>query len=235
MGANEWREEHEWPLARTKWQKWYLHSNGAANGLLGDGRLSSNSVQNESVDTFTYNPEFPVQTVGGNNCCSPEVVPWGPYDQRGVEMRPDVLVYSSDPLEQDMTVIGPIKVVLHAATDGVDTDWTAKLVDVSPSGYAMNLCDGITRARYRESFQHPELLTADELYEYEINVGVTGNVFKAGHRVRLEISSSNFPRYDRNLNTGEDNGTSTETRSAQQTIYHSSARPSHVLLPVIPT
>lgn len=234
MGVNEWREEHEWPLPRTDWQKWYLHSGGEANGLLGDGTISVASPQDESTDNFTYNPEYPVQTVGGNNCCSPEVVPWGPYDQRGVEMRPDVLVYSSDPLESDMTVIGPIKLVLHAATDGVDTDWTAKLVDVSPSGYAMNLCDGIVRTRYRDSFKKPEMLTPSEIYEYEFDVGVTGNVFKAGHQIRLEVSSSNFPRYDRNLNTGEDNGTSTEMRSAEQTVHHSAARPSHIVLPIIP-
>jgi putative CocE/NonD family hydrolase len=133
-----------------------------------------------------------------------------------------------------MTVIGPIKLVLHAATDGVDTDWTAKLVDVAPSGYAMNLCDGIVRTRYRDSFKKPEMLTPSEIYEYEFDVGVTGNVFKAGHQIRLEVSSSNFPRYDRNLNTGEDNGTSTEMRSAEQTVHHSAARPSHIVLPIIP-
>jgi hypothetical protein len=149
-------------------------------------------------------------------------------------MRNDVLCYTSAPMAQDMEVTGPIKVVLYAATDGLDTDWTAKLVDVSPSGYAMNLCDGIIRARYRDSFREPELLEPNQAYEYRIDVGVTGNVFKRGHRVRLEISSSNFPRYDRNLNTGQDNGNSTEIRQAHQEIFHSSAQPSHIVLPVIP-
>jgi putative CocE/NonD family hydrolase len=148
-------------------------------------------------------------------------------------MRSDVLCYTSAPMTQDMEVTGPIKVVLFAATDALDTDWTAKLVDVSASGYAMNLCDGIIRARYRDSFRKPALIDPNRVYEYRIDVGVTGNVFKRGHCVRLEISSSNFPRYDRNLNTGLDNGTSTETQQAHQRIYHSREQQSYVVLPVI--
>ncbi len=235
MGRNEWRDEYEWPLDRTDWQVWYLHADGNANTLLGDGELSIEPPGDEPRDQFFYDPRFPVQTLGGGNCCSPEVVPWGPYDQRPAEMRNDVLCYTSAPMAQDMEVTGPIKVVLYAATDGLDTDWTAKLVDVSPSGYAMNLCDGIIRARYRDSFKESELLEPNQAYEYQIDVGVTGNVFRRGHRVRLEISSSNFPRYDRNLNTGQDNGSSTEIRQAHQEIFHSSAQPSHIVLPVIPT
>jgi putative CocE/NonD family hydrolase len=149
-------------------------------------------------------------------------------------MRSDVLVYTSDPFEEDMEVTGPIKVVLYAATDGPDTDWTAKLVDVSPTGYAMNLCDGIFRARYRESRSEARLLEPNRVYEYEIDVAVTGNVFQKGHSVRIEISSSNFPRFDRNLNTGKDYGKDAEMRVANQTVYHSREYPSHVLLPVIP-
>ena len=140
--------------------------------------------------------------MGGANCCSPHIVPWGPYDQRSVEVRSDVLVYSSEPLDKDIEVTGPIKVVLYASTDGPDTDWTAKLVDVSASSYAMNLTDGILRARYRDSRTNPTLLSPNRIYRYEIDVGVTGNLFKKGHSIRLEISSSNFPRFDRNLNTG---------------------------------
>ena len=234
MGINEWRNEHEWPLARTDWQKWYLHSGGAANTLLGDGALSRAEPQDERHDHFTYDPDFPVQTMGGNNCCSPHIVPWGPYDQRPVEMRADVLCYTSEPLEQDMEVTGPIKVALYASTDGPDTDWTAKLVDVSPSGYAKNLCDGIIRARYRDSFTEPTLLEPGRVYEYEIDLAVTGNVFRAGHRIRVEVSSSNFPRFDRNLNTGNDLPTDTEMRRAEQQVEHSRAHPSHILLPVIP-
>lgn len=234
MGINEWRDEHEWPLARTDWQRWNLHSDGDANSVRGGGLLSIDTPTDEPEDRFVYDPEFPVQTVGGNNCCSPDIVPWGPYDQRAVEMRSDVLVYTSDPFEEDMEVTGPIKVVLYAATDGPDTDWTAKLVDVSPTGYAMNLCDGIFRARYRESRSEARLLEPNRVYEYEIDVAVTGNVFQKGHSVRIEISSSNFPRFDRNLNTGKDYGKDAEIRVANQTVYHSREYPSHVLLPVIP-
>ncbi len=234
MGINEWRDEHEWPLARTDWQRWHLHSDGDANSVRGGGCLSIDTPTDEPEDRFVYDPEFPVQTVGGNNCCSPDIVPWGPYDQRAVEMRSDVLVYTSDPFEEDMEVTGPIKVVLYAATDGPDTDWTAKLVDVFPTGYAMNLCDGIFRARYRESRSESRLLEPNRVYEYEIDVAVTGNVFQKGHSVRIEISSSNFPRFDRNLNTGKDYGKDGEMRVANQAVYHSREYPSHVLLPVIP-
>ncbi|MDA0746403.1 MAG: CocE/NonD family hydrolase [bacterium] len=234
MGINQWKDEHEWPLARTQWQKWHLHSGGSANTLIGNGALSVESPQEESPDHFVYDPRYPVPTIGGNNCCTPHIVPWGPYDQRPIEMRSDVLCYTSEPLEEDLEVIGPIKAVLYAATDAPDTDWTAKLVDVSSGGYAMNLCDGILRARYRESFSDPSLLESGKVYEYEIDLGVTGNVFKKGHRIRLEISSSNFPRFDRNTNTGRDIGTDTELRPANQTVHHAKNDPSHILLPVIP-
>jgi len=234
MGANRWQDEDEWPLARTDWQRWFLHSEGQANSVIGDGRLSLESPVAEAADQFVYDPDYPVQTLGGNNCCSPHVVPWGPHDQRPAEMRGDVLCYTSDPLAGDLQVIGPIEVVLFAATDGLDTDWTAKLVDVFPNGYAMNLCDGIVRARYRESRETPSLLEAGTIYEYRIEVGVTGNVFQVGHRLRLEISSSNFPRFDRNPNTGNTYGVDAQLRVAHQTVHHSADHPSHVRIPVIP-
>jgi putative CocE/NonD family hydrolase len=234
MGVNEWHDEAEWPLERTQWQTWYLHSAGHANTVIGDGALSPAAPGAEEPDHYVYDPRYPVPTRGGNNCCSPHLVPWGPYDQRCLEMRTDVLCYTSDPLTEDLEVTGPIKVVLHAATDGRDTDWTAKLVDVSPTGYAVNLCDGILRARYREGFGPPRLLEPGRVYPYEIEVGVTGNVFRQGHRIRLEISSSNFPRFDRNLNTGGDPGLDSEMRQARQTVHHSQALPSYILLPVIP-
>ena len=211
-----------------------MYSSGNANSLLGDGALSPAAPQGEAEDHFVYDPRYPVQTLGGNNCCSPHIVPWGPHDQRPVEMRSDVLCYTSEPLEEDLEVTGPIRLVLFAATDGPDTDWTAKLVDVSPSGYAMNLCDGILRARCRESFANPTLLEPNKIYEYEIEVGVTGNVFRQGHCIRVEISSSNFPRFDRNLNTGG-KGRDAEMRQAHQTVYHSGDYPSHLVLPVILT
>jgi len=233
MGANEWRDEREWPLARTDWQTWNLGSGGRANTLLGDGTLTTKAPGDEVPDEFDYDPNNPVQTIGGNNCCSPDIVPWGPYDQRPVEMRGDVLCYTSAPLDRDTEITGPIQAILYAATDGHDTDWTAKLVDVSPTGYAMNLCDGIIRARFRESFLKPRLTDPGTVYEYTIEVGVTGNLFRKGHQIRLEISSSNFPRFDRNLNTGNDLGTDAEMRTAHQSIFHSREYPSHLRLPVI--
>ena len=234
MGVNEWRDESEWPLARTEWQSWYLSSGGSANSLLGDGVLTTDAPGDQSADEFVYDPRFPVQTNGGNNCCSPHIVPWGPYDQRPVEMRSDVLCYTSAPLENDLEVTGPIEVLLHAATDGRDTDWTAKLVDVGPSGYAVNLCDGILRARYRDSLTDPSLLEPGRVYAYTIDVGVTGNVFRKGHCIRLEVSSSNFPRFDRNPNTGNPIGMDAQMRAAGQTVHHSRAYPSCIRLPVIP-
>jgi putative CocE/NonD family hydrolase len=149
-------------------------------------------------------------------------------------MRGDVLCYTSEPLAEDLEVTGPIRVVLFAATDGRDTDWTAKLVDVSPTGYARNLCDGIIRARYREGMTATTLLEPGTICRYLIEVGVTGNVFRAGHRIRVDVSSSNFPRFDRNPNTGNPLGLDDELRTAHQTVYHSRRYPSHVVLPVIP-
>jgi putative CocE/NonD family hydrolase len=229
MGTNVWRDEHEWPLARTDWQQWFLHSRGHANTLLGDGTLSRAEPGDESSDTYVYHPEHPVQTLGGT-----EIAAWGPYDQRDTEMRGDVLCYTSEPLAADLEVTGPITVVLFAATDGPDTDWTAKVVDVSPSGYAINLCDGIIRARYHESISEPTLLEPGEVYRYDIQLLVTSNVFRQGHCIRLEISSSNFPRYDRNPNTGHPIGRDAEIRVARQTVLHTSAYPSHAVMPVIP-
>ena len=233
MGTNQWRDEHEWPLARTSWQKWHLHSAGNAGTLRGDGALSADAPAGEPPDHFVYDPLYPVQTLGGNTF-SPPTIPWGPYDQRPAEMRTDVLCYTSDPLEADIEVTGPVKAVIYASTDAPDTDWTAKLVDVSPTGYAKNLCDGIIRARYRESLSEPTLLEPGTVYEYEIDLAVTANVFLKGHCIRVDISSSNFPRFDRNPNTGHRFGMDAETRPARQTVHHSTAHPSHILLPVIP-
>ncbi len=235
MGADTWREEQEWPLARTEWTPYYLHSGGGANTLRGDGMLSTEKPGTEPVDHYDYDPELPAPTMGGCNCCNPEIVPWGMYDQRPVEMRDDVLVYTTPPLEQDTEVTGPVVVQLYAATDGRDTDFTAKLVDVLPDGTAWNLCDGIVRARYRDGRGPAELLEPGEVYEFTIDCWVTSNLFKAGHRIRVEISSSNFPRFDRNLNTGDPIADDASPRVAHQTIHHDAEHPSHILLPIIPT
>ena len=234
MGTNVWRDEHEWPLARTDWQRWYLHSDGRANTLVGDGTLSRTAAGEEPVDHFVYHPDFPVPTNGGPNCCSPELVPWGAYDQRDLEMRTDVLCFTSEPLTDDLEVTGPVSAVIWAVTDGRDTDWTAKLVDVWPNGRAMNLCDGIIRARFRKGFEREVLLDAGAVERYEIDLMATSNVFRSGHRIRLEVSSSNFPRFDRNPNTSDAIGMSAEVRAARQSIWHTGNRASYLLLPVIP-
>ena len=234
MGSNEWRDENEWPLARTQFTPYYFHSGGGANSLEGDGSLSTTPPADEPADGFVYNPAFPVPTRGGNTCCNPELVPWGVYDQRPLEYRNDVLVYTSAPLEEDLEVTGPISVKLYASTDGRDTDFTAKLVDVHPDGYAVNLCDNIMRARYHESREYQTLLEPGRVYEFTIDLWMTSNVFLKGHRIRVDVSSSNFPRFDRNPNTGNPFGQDAELRVANQTILHDEAHPSHVLLPVIP-
>ena len=234
MGSNEWRDENEWPLARTQFTPYYFHSGGGANSLEGDGSLSTIPPVDEPPDGFVYNPAFPVPTRGGNTCCNPELVPWGVYDQRPIEYRNDVLVYTSEPLEEDLEVTGPISVKLYASTDGRDTDFTAKLVDVHPDGYAVNLCDNIMRARYHESREYQTLLEPGRVYEFTIDLWMTSNVFLKGHRIRVDVTSSNFPRFDRNPNTGNTFGQDTELRTAHQTIVHDEAHPSHILLPVIP-
>ena len=234
MGENVWRNEREWPLARTDFTPWYLHSGGDANSVMGDGVLSALAPAAEPTDSFVYNPMFPVPTRGGCNCCNPEIVEWGAYDQREVEARSDVLVYTSEPLAADMEVTGPVVVKLYASTDGPDTDFTAKLVDVHPDGHAVNLCDGIIRGRYREGTTAQRLLEPVRVYEFTIDLWPTSNVFKSGHRIRVDISSSNFPRFDRNPNTGNRWGVDAELRIAHQTVYHDEARPSHIVLPIIP-
>jgi len=167
-------------------------------------------------------------------CCWSAALPPGAFDQRQVEARPDVLVYSTPPMEQDVEVTGPVEVHLWAASSAPDTDFTAKLVDVGPCGYARNVQDGIVRARYHRSAEQAELIQPGEIYHYVIDLGGTSNVFKAGHRIRLEISSSNFARFSRNSNTGQPIGDDTELRTALQTILHDAAHPSHIVLPIIP-
>lgn len=233
MGANRWRTADEWPLPNTDFQEWFLHSDGRANTLNGDGSLTRESPGGAPPDTYVYNPRNPVPTTGGGLCCNAVFSLGGAYDQRSVEAHEDVLVYTSAILEQDTEVTGPLKAVLYASSSASDTDFTAKLVDVHPCGYAQNLNDGIIRARYRTSMREPELITPGDIYEYEIDLVATSNLFLAGHRIRLEISSSNFPRFDRNPNTGEIPGRSTDMTSAMQTIHHSREYPSRVILPVV--
>lgn len=231
MGESRWRGENEWPLERTVFTSYYLHSGGKANSLTGDGLLDTSAPKEEKPDEFTYDGDDPVPTVGGNNLVGAAA---GPYDQTKVEERQDVLVYSTAPLEQDMEVTGPVKMILYAASSARDTDFTAKLVDVHPDGKAYNLCDGIIRSRYRNGMEKPALLEPDKAERFEIDLWVTSNFFKRGHRIRLEVSSSNFPRFDRNPNSGKPFGTDTEMLTAKQTVFHDTERPSHLILPVIP-
>ena len=225
MGANRWRDEEEWPLARARNTKYYL---GAA-GLLGGEPLKSSAP-----DTFVYDSRNPAPTTGGAVCCDPAIFPWGPHDQRNVEKRRDVLVYSTEVLAADVEVTGPVKAVLYVSSSAPDTDFTAKLVDVFPNGEARNLTDGILRLRYRDSLENPKLLTPGEVYRVTIDAGVTSNVFRAGHRIRLEVSSSNFPRFDRNPNTGRPVADERELRKATQNVFHDRDRRSFLLLPVVP-
>ena len=230
MGENRWRDEREWPLARTRYTPYYLHSGGHANSDRGDGSLDPRRPGEETADHFIYDPDDPVPTRGGNTL----ILAMGVRDQRPVEGREDVLVYTSEVVTEPLEVTGPITVTLHAASSAPDTDFTAKLVNVRPDGYAQNLADGIIRARYRDSRATPTPLTPGEVSRFIIDLWATSHVFLPGHRIRLEIASSNFPRFDRNLNTGEDQATGTRRQTARQTIFHDSRYPSHIMLPVIP-
>lgn len=234
MGDNYWRSEREWPLARTRYTKYYLSSGGRANSSRGDGHLSTSAPAGPATDTFKYDPANPVPTLGGNVCCA-ATVPTGPWDQRSAEQRDDVLVFTTDELKEPLEVTGPITMKLYAASTARDTDWTAKLVDIGPDGFARNVQDGVVRARYRIGRDNAAApLEPGRVYEYTIDMWATSNTFLPGHRMRLEVSSSNFPRFDRNLNTGDNPATATRIQVATQTIQHSQQYPSHVVLPVIP-
>jgi putative CocE/NonD family hydrolase len=234
MGENVWREEDDWPLARARATRYYLHSSGNANSLLGDGTLSTEAPQAESPDHFVYNPAEPVPTRGGGLCCDNEHLASGAFDQRPIEARGDVLVYTTPAFKTDFEVTGPVSLEFFAASSAVDTDFTAKLVDVWPNGFAQNLTDGILRARYRNSQEKAEFMNPREVYKFTLDLWATSNVFKAGHKLRLEVSSSNFPRFDRNLNTGDEVGGATRTMRATNTIYHDREHPSALILPVVP-
>ncbi len=235
MGENRWRDEADWPLSRAKEMRLYLHSGGRANSNSGNGWLSQDSPPDELPDLFVYDPTNPVPSYGGRSCCFASQSPMGPEDQRPAEMRNDVLVYTSDFLEHDLEVTGDVKAALWASSSARDTDFTVKLVDVFPDGRAVNLCDGILRARFRDPNRPPTLIEPNAAYCYEIQVGATSNLFKKGHRIRVDISSSNFPLYDRNPNTGQwpkDAGPADFT-PALQTLFHDSEHPSFVSLPVV--
>jgi putative CocE/NonD family hydrolase len=233
MGANQWREEDDWPLARAQSTKYFLHSAKTANSLRGDGSLSTAAPRSEPSDHYAYDPSNPAPTIGGPLCCDGHHLAPGPKDQRPVEARDDVLIYTTPAFTQDTEVTGPVSLELFAQSSAVDTDFLAKLVDVAPDGFAQNLTEGIIRARYRNSQEKPELMNPGQIYKLVIDLWSTSNVFVKGHALRLEISSSNFPRFDRNLNTGEVQASAQKYVSATNTIYHDAEHPSALTLPIV--
>jgi uncharacterized protein len=234
LGLNQWRFEDDWPLARAKTTKYYLHAQSSANSSKGSGVLSTTPPSSEPADKFTYDPSKPVPTIGGPLCCDTDHLAPGPFNQSTVEERDDVLIYSTAPLDHDLEVTGPVHLDFFASSSAVDTDFTAKLVDVSPDGTAINLTEGILRAKYRYSQASVTPLSPGQVYPFTIDLWATSNVFRAGHHIRLELSSSNFPRFDRNLNTGESAATSTKMVKASNVILHDAQHPSALVLSLVP-
>lgn len=233
MGIDQWRTEADWPLPDTTWTHYYLDGDGSAATAGGAGRLVTDDPVTTTVDTYAYDPADPVPAIGGTQMLATEHD--GALDQRAVHDRPDVLCFVTEVLEEPVEVVGPVSATLFVSSDRTDTDFTAKLVDVHPDGRAIILCDGIQRMRYRDSLREPKPMTPGEIYEIEIDMVATANVFRPGHRILVEISSSNFPRYDRNSNTG---GTISAERLedmvvATNTLHRGPEHPSRVTLPVI--
>ncbi|MGC9066401.1 MAG: CocE/NonD family hydrolase [Candidatus Ratteibacteria bacterium] len=231
MGKNQWQDEYQWPPGRVQYVKWYIRENR---------RLSIKPpFSTEMPDTYEFDPNHPVPTIGGNHSIGTynpglyEIAKPGPYDQRILETRKDVLVYVSDALEHDMEITGPVVFTLFASSSARDTDFVVKLADEYPDGKSINLSEGIIRARFRDDvWGSPQLMVPGRIYEFKIEMAVTSNLFKKGHRIKIYITSSNFPLWDRNHNTGNDPAFDTEFRIAKQTIFHDSLKPSHILLPV---
>ena len=227
MGANRWRSGNEWPLGNTRYVDYYFHSEGGANTAYGDGTLSQDPPNSEPPDGYVYDPRDPVMT---RYSSQGQHEPW---DQAPLDRRQDLLVYSTAPLENEIEITGPITVQLFAASTARDTDFVIKLIDRHPDGFAQELCYGIVRARYRDSFDSPSLIKPSEVYEYTIKVNPTSNLFKGGHRIQVHVSSSDFPNFDRNHNTGGDDYMDADMMIAKQTVFHDTERPSRVILPVM--
>ena len=236
MGANVWRDEYEWPLERVERSRFYLNSSGGANSRFGDGSLDLELSSKSDADTYRYDPRNPVPTYGGSGCCGGGLTPHGPLDQRVNQQRQDVLVYTTDILEKDIEVTGAIELQLFFRTDVPDTDFFATVSDVYPNGKAILVAEAMQRMRYRKSIEAPNWLNLNQVYEVKMQFWETSNVFKAGHRIRLHLTSSNFPRFDRNLNAavpiGE--GLDADIVVATHVIYHNQELPSSLYLPVVP-
>jgi putative CocE/NonD family hydrolase len=234
MGINKWQSSDVWPPAGARPMTFYLSSGGKANSLNGDGKLTGAAPQADKPDSFTYDPMKPVPSYGGNVCCTGNAVRGGAFDQRKMEERPDILVYTSEPLKEGIELSGPIDVSLHVSSDAKDTDFTVKLIDVYPDGTAYNLDETIQRMRYRNGYDKPlAWMKKGEVYKFAFQPMNTSNFFKKGHRIRIEISSSNFPRFDRNLNTGGNNYDEVKGVVANNSVHHSTQYPSTVTISVV--
>ncbi|MDG1920882.1 MAG: CocE/NonD family hydrolase [Flavobacteriaceae bacterium] len=234
MGKNIWQASKSWPPKNAKLKTFYLNSEGNANTRFGDGKLTPYPDQRgKRSDSFDYDPMNPVTSYGGGVCCTGNAVQGGAFDQREMEEREDILVYTSDPLEEGVEMSGFIESVLYLSSDVKDTDLTIKIIDVLPDGTAYNLDETIQRVRYREGYDKEVFMGKDQVYKVELTPMATSNYFKKGHRIRVEVSSSNFPRFSRNLNTGGDNYDESESVVAHNTIHHSKRYPSHIKLPFI--
>jgi hypothetical protein len=234
IGRNEWHTSDRWPVKGMQETTFYLDSDGGANSSKGNGRLNLKPPARARADTFTYDPANPVPARGGSICCTGDAkdVP-GSFDNADIELRPDVLVYTGDVPREGLELTGPIRAVVHLSSDALDTDVTMKLLDVFPDGRVMNIQEGITRVRYRDGFDKPRMMAPGKVYEVPVDLHATSWFLPGGHRLRLEISSSSFPRYDRNLNTGGHNYDETTWRTAKNTVHHSAAQPSRLILPVV--
>jgi putative CocE/NonD family hydrolase len=234
VAGDGWRDLDGWPPSGTQTVDWFVHSNGRANSVTGDGTLSTEAPGNEPPDVFVYDPAYPVASVGGHSCCDPGVAPVGPAPQLELESQKTVLVYTSAPLEGELELLGDVTVILHAATSAADTDFTARLCTVDPDGRSTNVQEGIIRARYRDPFGSPSPLVSGRVYEFRIGLGPVALRVPAGHRLRLDVSSSDFPMWDRNLNTGGALGHEALSSAvvATQVVLHDRSHPSRVSLPV---
>ncbi len=234
MGKNRWESAGEWPPKDVVMTDFYLSSDGRANSLFGDGRLGTSAPAGAPTDTYPYDPMNPVPSLGGGVCCNAGASLGGSFDQREIEARSDVLVYTSEPLDQPLQITGYIRASLFVSSDAKDTDFTVKLVDVQPDGTAYNVDDTILRARYREGYDREVFMEPGKVYEIQPTAMSTSYQFGKGHRIRVEVSSSKFPQYMRNLNTGGNNYDETKGVVARNTIHHSAKYPSKVILPVLP-
>ena len=233
MGSNKWQASETWPPENTKLTSYYLKSNGQANSFFGDGKLSTSKANFDSPDSFTYDPMKPVPSYGGNVCCTGNAIKGGAFDQQQMETRNDILIYSTDILEEGIEVSGFIEAKLYVSSDAKDTDFTIKLIDVYPDGTAYNLDETIQRVRYREGYDKEVFMENGKVYQLDLTPMSTSNYFKKGHRIRIEISSSNFPRFARNLNTGGNNYDEIESVIAHNKIHHSSNYTSQIRLPIV--